>query len=107
LLLVSHHSVPATSHHRGNAGMRTVIAAALGSSEAARDTLKARGSLYVALCPGLAEPRNYAHSAPGGFADDLLQGRAPNWLEPIETAPGTSFKLWRVAEGERPQKDPS
>lgn len=107
LLLVSHHSVPATSHHRGNAGMRTVIAAALGSSEAARDTLKARGSLYMALCPGLAEPRNYAHSAPGGFADDLLQGRAPNWLEPIETAPGTSFKLWRVAEDKRPEKDPS
>ncbi|MEM9312601.1 MAG: hypothetical protein AAGA34_14260 [Pseudomonadota bacterium] len=97
LLLTSHHSVVATSHHRGSEGMRVVIATALGSREAARATLRARGSRYVAVCPGLAEPKNYARVKEDGFVADLVRGRAPDWLEPIETAPGTSFKLWRVA----------
>ncbi|MEO0872436.1 MAG: hypothetical protein AAFY19_10865 [Pseudomonadota bacterium] len=96
LLLVSHHSVPATGHHRGNTTMRMVIATALGSSEDARATMTERGSRYLALCPDLVEPRNYASAAPQGFAADLLEGREPEWLEPIPTAEGTSFKLWRV-----------
>ncbi|MEL6737796.1 MAG: hypothetical protein AAFO28_02615 [Pseudomonadota bacterium] len=96
LLLVSHHSVPATGHHRGNTTMRMVIATALGSSEDARATMSERGSRYLALCPDLVEPRNYASAAPQGFAADLLEGLEPNWLEPIPTAEGTSFKLWRV-----------
>ncbi|MEO0643754.1 MAG: hypothetical protein AAFY47_10115, partial [Pseudomonadota bacterium] len=96
LLVVSHHSVVATAHHRGEEGLRVVIATALGSSKAAGETLRRRGSSFVALCPGLYELLYYAGAAPDGFAADLARGRAPDWLEPIETAPGTSFKLWRV-----------
>ncbi|MEE4288955.1 MAG: hypothetical protein V2J14_06265 [Erythrobacter sp.] len=96
LLLVSHHTVPATGHHRGNAGMASVIGTMLGSSQAARSRLTARGSDYLALCPGLIEPQNYAGAAPQGFAADLLKGREPDWLEPVATAEGTSLKLWRV-----------
>ncbi|MEE4289688.1 MAG: hypothetical protein V2J14_09990, partial [Erythrobacter sp.] len=96
LLLVSHHTVPATGHHRGNAGMASVIGTMLGSSDAARTTLAARGSDYLALCPGLIEPQNYAGAAPQGFAADLLKGREPDWLEPVATAEGTSLKLWRI-----------
>lgn len=96
LLLVSHHWVPATAHHRGDQTIRLVIATSLGPSEAARATLRERGSRYVALCPGLFEPRNYAASASDGFAADLLEGRAPAWLEPIPTAAGTSLRLWRI-----------
>ena len=76
--------------------MRMVIATALGSSEDARATMSERGSRYLALCPDLVEPRNYASAAPQGFAADLREGREPEWLEPIETAEGTSFKLWRI-----------
>lgn len=100
LLLVSAHSVPATSHHRGNNGMRDVITTALGSSEEARRALASRGSRYVAACIGLAELNNYAFAAPDSFAADLTQGRVPKWLEPIETAQGTSFRLWRITQVE-------
>ena len=96
LLLTSHHSVPATGHHRGNETMKLVIETSLGSSEEARETLIARGSQYVALCPDLAEPGIYAEAAPAGFTADLMEGRAPDWLEPVPTAQDTSFKLWRI-----------
>lgn len=96
LLLVSHHSVPATGHHRGNDTMRLVMATHLGSTQAARRTLQSRGSAYMALCPDLVELRNYAGASPDGLAADLLEGREPDWLEPIATAEDTSFKLWRI-----------
>ena len=89
-------SVPATGHHRGDKAMATVIATSLGSTSSARETLDRRGSLYVALCPNLSEPGNYIHAAPEGFMADLVEGRAPAWLEPVETAQDTSFKLWRI-----------
>ncbi|MEM7703885.1 MAG: hypothetical protein AAF251_18255 [Pseudomonadota bacterium] len=98
LLLFSHHSVPATGHHRGNDTMRLVIATHLGSAEEARETLQERGSQYLALCPDLVEPHNYAWHGPESFAADLIDERVPDWLEPIETAEGTSFKLWRIKE---------
>lgn len=96
LLFVSHHSVPATGHHRGNDTMRLVISTALGSTEDAQVTLQSRGSRYFALCPDLTEPTNYAFNAPDSFAADLLTERPPDWMEPIKTAQGTSFKLWRI-----------
>ncbi|MGB3471709.1 MAG: hypothetical protein WBA51_12885 [Erythrobacter sp.] len=96
LLLLTNHSVPATGHHRGNRTMRLVIATALGSTKDARDTLLERGSRYVALCPDLVEPQNYALHAKDGLAAELRGGRNPDWLEPVETAQGTSFQLWRI-----------
>jgi len=96
LLFLTHHSVPATGHHRGNGTMRLVIATALGSSDDARAALLERGSRYVAICPDLVEPQNYAFHAKDGFAADLREGRTPDWLQPVATAENTSFKLWRV-----------
>ncbi|MEL6706917.1 MAG: hypothetical protein AAFP79_01445 [Pseudomonadota bacterium] len=98
LLLFSHHSVPATGHHRGNDTMRLVIATHLGSAEEARVALQERGSKYYALCPDLVEPNNYAWHSPDSFAADLIADRAPDWLEPISTAEGTTFKLWRIKQ---------
>lgn len=103
LLMVSHHSVLATGHHRGNETMRLVIHIALGSAEEAQAALQARGTRYLALCPNLDEPRNYVFAAPRGLTADLLEGRTPDWLEPIETAPGTTFQLWRIARTEQEQ----
>lgn len=96
LIFLTHHSVPATGHHRGNETMRLVIETSLSSTAQAKETLQARGSAFFALCPDLIEPRNYQGYAPDGFVADLLNGNVPDWLEPIETAEGTSFKLWRI-----------
>ncbi len=96
ILLTSHHSVPATGHHRGDETMRLVIATAIGTSEAARETLQARGSRYFALCPRLIEPTNYSLDAPNGFMADLLNQRELDWLEPIPVTNGSTLRLWRI-----------
>jgi hypothetical protein len=96
LLLETGHTVVATSHHRGAEAMRTTIAAFLGRPEAARAALTARGTRYVALCPGLAEPARYRAAAPDGFMARLLEGRAPAWLEPVPVPGDGGLAVWRI-----------
>lgn len=90
------HTVVATAHHRGAAGMRTTIKTFLGSPDAARATLKARGTRYLALCPGLAEARRYAAEAPDGLMAQLRAGRVPGWLEPVAVPNDDRLLIWRI-----------
>lgn len=96
LLYETRHPVVATAHHRGQRPMRTVIETFTGSPAAARATLAARGTRYVAVCPDLVEPASYATAAPAGLMADLLAHRAPDWLEPVRVAGDGSLELWRV-----------
>jgi hypothetical protein len=73
-----------------------LIATALGSSEQARATLRARGTTYVAMCPNSAEARTYAEISPEGFAARLATGDAPAWLETVEVPGDTGLDLYRV-----------
>jgi hypothetical protein len=86
----------ATGHHRGNKAMAETIGLFLGSSDAAHRALVGRGTQYVALCPGLNEPAQYAAAAPNGFAADLLSGRAPAWLAPVDIGGEGSLQAWKV-----------
>jgi hypothetical protein len=96
LLYETHHSVVATGHHRGQRGMREVIEAFTSSEPGAQRWLAARGTEYLALCPDLMEPARYAKAAPDGFMAQLLEGRAPAWLEPLPVAGDGSLLLWRI-----------
>lgn len=96
LLLTTDHTVIATGHHRGNAGMRVLMETALGSPDEAKAALAKRGTAYVALCPALGEARMYAKIAPEGFVADLIDGDAPGWLEPVALDQGNGLKVWRI-----------
>lgn len=96
LLYETDHSVIATSHHRGNAGMRVVIDLFTGTEEAAHKTAISRGSDYLVLCPDLVEPYNYRTVAPDGFMAQLNRGEVPEWLEPVPIPVEGSMKIWRI-----------
>jgi len=96
ILLRTNHTVVATGHHRAATAMREVIEAFTGDDELAHAIAARRGIDYVALCPDLNEPAMYYKKAPRGFAAQLRDGKAPNWLEPVKMPAGVDFKLWRV-----------
>jgi hypothetical protein len=102
ILLATRHSVLATSHHRGQGAIRTLIAAALGPEARARAALHANGITYVALCTNLGEPQLYAAQAPQGFMAQLLADKPPAWLEPVPLPQGTTLRLWRVRQAGMP-----
>jgi hypothetical protein len=96
ILYQSDVSVFATGHHRGNEGMRDTIQLFLGTTAEAQQTLTGRGTGYVAICPTLPEPKLYARNAPDGFAADLLKGRVPSWLTPVDVGGDGTFQVWKV-----------
>jgi hypothetical protein len=96
LLLDTHHRVVATGHHRAAQSLHDVIAAFLGSPDEARKLIAAHGAQYVVACQGLTEVNNYRFYAPHGFMAQLIEGRAPAWLQPIPLPPGTGLLVWKV-----------
>ena len=96
LIVRSHDRVVATGHHRGAAGMHDVIAAFMAPAEEAHPLIRKRHAALVAVCPDIYEPSVYAARAPGGLMADLLKDHPPQWLQPVDIAPGSHIKFWRV-----------
>lgn len=98
LLLNSGKGVLATGHHRGAPAMRAVIDAFTGSPERARAIMAKHKLRYVLLCPNVQEMDLYREKAPNGFAAQLLAGREPEWLRPVELPRATGLRMWAVAD---------
>jgi len=96
ILYESDLTVFATAHHRANTAIRDTILLFMGSEAEAHSALVARGTQYVALCAGLNEPDFYARKAPNGLAADLVHGRVPTWLTPVELGGEADFHVWKV-----------
>jgi hypothetical protein len=94
LLLETPHTVIASAHHRGQAGMHFAIALFLGPPERARTALAARGTAYVAVCPDSNEIARFRSASPDGFLARLADGQRFTWLEPVPAA--GNLKLWRI-----------
>lgn len=90
------HSVVATGHHRNAAAIMRVFTAFGGSAEAARTTIAASGATMVVVCVATPEFDNFRAEGVGNFADQLAEGRAPDWLERAEMPRGSRLGVWRV-----------
>jgi hypothetical protein len=96
IIMNSHDRVVATGHHRGAAGMHDVIAAFMAPEAEAHALVLRRHATLVAVCPDIYEPALYATRAPTGLMARLLSGKTPAWLEPVDIAPGSHIRFWRV-----------
>jgi hypothetical protein len=96
LLVRTQQRTVATAHHRGAAGMHDVMAAFLGKPDEAHAIIMRRHATLIVVCPGTGELDNYKFYAPNGFMAQLLQGKTPRWLEPVNLAPGSHMLFWRV-----------
>lgn len=98
LLVRTPHRVIATGHHRASAGMHDVIAAFMGTPQEALPIIRAHHATLIAVCPDIAEPGIYARRAPQGLMAQLMQGKGPEWARPVDLAPGSHMKFWRVTD---------
>jgi hypothetical protein len=93
---MTHHRVVATGHHRAAPAMHDVIAAFISPADAAHALIVRHQAGYVMLCRDVAEPFVFAREAPNGLAADLLAGRAPGWLQPVDIGAPSALMMWRV-----------
>ena len=99
ILLGTDHRVVATGHHRNERAMHDVIEGFLAPPDVAEGIVRRYRADYVVLCTGLTEPEIYARR--GGersLARHLLDGDAPEWLDPVAVAAPASFHLYRVID---------
>ncbi len=96
ILRASRQRVVATGHHRGAAAMHDVIAAFLAPPDEARALVQRRHATLIVVCPDTPEARNYRDDAPNGLMAHLLRGQPPGWLQPVDLAPESHIRVWRV-----------
>lgn len=97
ILAFSNQSAIAAPYHRNVAGIGAAIDAFDGSEESARAVAISRKADYVVACATDGGVRLSAKAHPGGFAEMLMAGRPPAWLEPVDIGQGSRLKVWRIA----------
>ena len=96
LITMTKHSAIAGPYHRNGQAILDVQRSFRATSpEVAHAVMRRRGATMLLLCPGMAESTIYRARAPGGFYMQLMQGKAPAWLQPVALPEGSPFRLWR------------
>jgi hypothetical protein len=96
LIAVTHHDAIIGPYHRNAQQIVDVMRAWRGDEANALATVRRYGVDYVLICPNLSESTIYRAEAPKGFYVQLVRGRVPEWLEPVEMPKGSPYRMWRV-----------
>lgn len=98
LITVTHHKAVAGPYHRNQQAILDVMKGFRGSAENARQIITRRGIDYVLICPGLSETTIYSAEAPNGFYRQLVGGKVPAWLRPVQLPKDWPYRMWRVVK---------
>jgi hypothetical protein len=96
ILLLTPHSVLATSHHRNDKAMADQIRIFTSAPEVARNLLEAHNIRFIVTCDAEAELALYAKKQPKGFWAQLVKGDKPEWLQPVHIR-DNGLRIWRIA----------
>jgi hypothetical protein len=98
LITVTHHKAVAGPYHRNQEDILDVMRGFRGSAENARQIITRRRVDYVLICPGLSETTIYSSEAPNGFYRQLVGGKVPAWLQPVQLPKDWPYMMWRVVK---------
>jgi hypothetical protein len=99
IIVLTHHRIIASGHHRNDKGMRDTIRIFMSEPTAARSLMARRSIDYVVVCPNLPETHLYRMHNPRGLWAELDAGRTPEWLEPLRLPGVKRLLVWRVKQG--------
>ncbi|WP_240320793.1 AcrB/AcrD/AcrF family protein [Sphingomonas crusticola] len=96
LIAVTHHSAIAGPYHRNGGDILDVQHSFRATDpEVAHEVMRRHSAGLLLICPGLSESTVYGSEAPKGFYVQLVKGKVPNWLAPMELPKGSPYRLWR------------
>ncbi len=96
LVTLTHHDAIAGPYHRNAQAILDVMRAFRGDAANAREIIERRRIDYVLLCPNMSESTIYRADAPQGWYMQLIEGKVPDWLEPVQLPADSPFRMWRV-----------
>ena len=90
------HTIMAASYHRNQRPMVDLLLAMIGSVDEAEAIVREYGIDYVAICGSASDVAFYRTASPGNFANALVSGSPPEWLEPAGRFSHSSLRVYRV-----------
>lgn len=96
IVTVTHHDSIAGPYHRNGDQIADVMNAFRGSVDDARRIIGKYRANYLLVCPDAATSTIFSSEAPGGFYDQLVRGKVPAWLKPINLGKELPFLMWQV-----------
>lgn len=98
LITVTHHDAIAGPYHRNGDAILDVQHAFSRSPENFRTIARKYGATMLLVCPNMAESTVYRARNPGGFYDQLANGKTFDWLEPVGLPEKSPFRLFRIRD---------
>ena len=96
LIVLTHHDAIGGPYHRNDRAIADVMKAFRGDEAQAHRIITDYGSDYLLICPDMSTATIFMSEAPKGFYAQLAKGKVPAWLEPIELAKDSPYKMWKV-----------
>jgi hypothetical protein len=95
---VTKHDAIAGPYHRNDRAIADVMNAFRGDEAQARRIIgQEYRSDYLLVCPDMSTATIFQAETPNGFYMQLVRGRVPAWLTPIDLGPKSPFLMWKVA----------
>jgi len=89
-------TIVAASYHRNQRPMADVLNALTGPVEQAHGVVDSYGVDYVAICGAASDVALYRTAAPDNFANALVSGDVPDWLQRDEAVSEGALRVYRV-----------
>ena len=96
LIVATHHDAVGGPYHRNDRAIADVMKAFRGDEPQAHRIIAEYGSDYLLICPNMSTATIFMSEAPNGFYGQLIKGKVPAWLEPVELPKDSPFQMWRV-----------
>ncbi len=97
LINLTHHSAVGGPYHRNDDAIANVMKAFRGDeAQAHRIIADEYRSDYLLICPDQSTATIFMSEAPKGFYAQLVKGRVPGWLVPVDLGQGSPFRMWKV-----------
>lgn len=96
LIVLTHHDAVGGPYHRNYPAIVDVMKTFRGDEAQAKRIVESYGSDYLMICPDMATATLFMAEAPKGFYGQLVGGKVPAWLQPVDLGQESPFKMWKV-----------
>lgn len=97
ILLLTPHSVVATSHHRNDHAMADQIRIFTLPADEARQIIASRKIDYIVICPDEAELNIYKKTSPKGLWGRVSEGNIPAWMQAVQLR-DSELLVWKIVQ---------
>ncbi len=96
LIVATHHDAIGGPYHRNDKAIADVMKAFRGDEGQAHRIISEYESDYLLVCPDMSTATIFMSETRNGFYGQLMDGKVPGWLQPVDLPKDSPFRMWKV-----------